>query len=118
MSLNLSSRDRAYIIGEAGTNHAAPRVRERAPLALDLILAARRCGADAIKFQIFYPPIRDDMFCWIDGDERRVARWEDSALDLPVWEALKCQADEHRIDFLASVFQHRTVAWLKELGVK
>ena len=109
--------DRAYIIAEAGTNHAAPSVAERYSRAIDLVEAAKNCGADAVKFQMFTPPF-DDVFCWISGDDRRVTRWAETALDVHFWRCVKVYADSLDIDLLFSVFQHRTVAWLKELGVK
>ena len=109
--------ERAYIIAEGGTNHAAPSVAERYSRAIDLVEAAKNCGADAVKFQMFTPPF-DDMFCWIQGDDRRVTRWAETALDVHYWRCVKTYAEEIGIDLLFSVFQHRTVAWLKQLGVK
>ena len=111
--LDLTERDKCFVIAEAGTSH-----RGMWPLAEDLVEAAADAGADAIKFQIFNAPVKDDMFCWIDGDEKRIGRWEDSALSLAMWEYVKEIAEKNDIMFLASVFQHSTVEWLNELGVE
>lgn len=118
MTLDLSSRDRCYVIAEAGTCHAHPDFAQRRRRALDYAEAAADAGADCVKFQIFAAPILSDMFCRIDGDEKRVARWVDTTMRCWDWRIVKDHAERLGIDFLASVFQHRTVEWLAELGVK
>lgn len=118
MTLDLVSRDRAYIIAEAGTCHVHPDPVWRYRRACEYVAAARLTGADAVKFQMFAAPIRDDMFCWIEGDEARSERWSASALSIEDWKLVEFNCRAVGIDFLASVFQYRTVAWLKELGVK
>ena len=125
--LNIAERDKCFIIAEAGTCVAGPKtylgrmadtISLRARAAKDYISAASEAGADAIKFQMFNIPIKDDMFCWIDGDEARQERWEKSYLPMPEWRDIKWYAEERNIMFLASVFQHSTVEWLTELGVE
>ncbi len=118
MTLDLSKRDRCFVIAEAGTCHAHDDPGERRTIAHLYVGAAADAGADCVKFQMFNDPIRDDMFCWIDGDEEREPRWRDSALSLSDWAMVKQHADDRGIMFLASVFQHSTVAWLNELGVE
>lgn len=116
--LDLKNRDRAYIIAEAGTCHASRIREERLPKAIEYVHAAARAKADAVKFQIFATPIQPpDMFCWIEGDEDRSERWALSELTLDEWRIVKAEADGLEIDFLASVFQHTTVAWLDDLSV-
>ena len=117
MTLDLNKRDRCFIIGEAGTCHASDNTGERRMLAHRYVAAAADAGVDAIKFQMFDNPIRDDMFCWIDGDEEREPRWSQSVLSLQDWRKIKHHAEERGIMFLASTFQHATVRWLNELGV-
>lgn len=116
--LDLSARSRAYVIAEAGTNHAAATKQERLKRAVDYASAAAMEGADAIKFQIFRNPIKDDFFCWIEGDEERSKRWEMSELERYEWRVVKEACDAFGIDFLASCFQHSTVEWLSQLRVR
>jgi N-acetylneuraminate synthase len=116
--LDLKSRDCPYIIAEAGTCHASRIPEERLPKALQYVRAAFECKVDAIKFQMFANPIvQPDMFCWIEGDEKRSERWVQSELSFDEWFAVKREAEGAGLDFLASVFQHTTVAWLNQLAV-
>lgn len=109
----------AFIIGEAGTNHADQQPIKRLGNALDYVDAAASAGADAIKFQMFIGPnIKQDMFCWIDGDEDRVERWGQSELDRHAWWTVKECAEDRGLMFIASVFQTRGVHMLNTLGVK
>ena len=124
MTLDLS---KPFIIAEAGTCHAAPHLEQRFASAMDYVMAAKKAGADAVKFQMFnegllpyavgLPWLRQDMFCWIDGDEHRCERWFRSHMPLEYWRAIKDAAENVDLVFLASVFQHSTVGWLNELGV-
>lgn len=97
-----------YVIAEAGTSH-----RGKVRLALRLVKAAHRAGADAIKFQMFTP--REELFCPMEGDENRWAWWNESMLKFSEWKRVKEYADELGIHFLASVFQKTGVEWLKAL---
>ena len=116
MTLDLTSRDRCYVIAEAGTNHAHAGWAGRYARALEYAEAAARAGADAVKFQIFDEPF--DLFCRIEGDDRREARWRQTVMRTWDWLRVKDFAESLGIDFLASVFQYRTVEWLKQLNVK
>jgi len=109
----------AYIIAEAGTGHIGqdtlpPKGDFR--LACKLVDWAKRAGADAVKFQMF---IRDEpLFCPIEGDENRVPRWNNSAMQFWEWETVKNYCGNKEIDFLASVFQPTGIEWLKKLEPK
>ncbi len=116
--LDLKSRDRCFIIGEAGTCHAGINVADRYHRALSYIEDAAEAGADAIKFQWFRNPTPETMFCWIEGDEARAPRWRQSALAVEEWKKLKKEADRIGIMLLASTFEHETVGWLGELGIE
>lgn len=115
MTFALSNR--AFVIAEAGTCHAHVTHRNRLKAAYRYVDAAARAGADAIKFQMFNLPIRDDFFCWIDGDEVRSLRWEQSVMEFDRWSLVKAYAESMGLVFLASAFQHSTVGWLKDLNV-
>lgn len=119
--LDLTERDKCFVIAEAGTCHAAPShnpYHRKLSTAKEYVSAAADCGANAIKFQIFNDPITEDMFCWVDGDDERLPRWRASCMSLDGWREIKWYAEARDIMFLASVFQHSTVEWLNELGVE
>lgn len=105
-----------YIIAEAGTNHAHPNYSERIQRVIDLIKAAARTGANAVKFQAFFPD--EPLFCPLPGDDRRRARWDESYLAEVDWEEGFELARDTGIDFLLSVFQPRGIAMLKRLRPK
>jgi len=112
--LDLLSRDRCYVVAEAGTAHMGSVKR-----AYTLVGAAHRAGADSVKFQWFTPTVsKESMFCWMDGDEDRVERWRQSALDLDEWRDVKRYCDKLGIMLLASCFEHETVKWLRELDIQ
>ena len=112
--LDLLSRDRCFVIGEAGTAHMGCVKR-----AYVLAYEAHKAGADSVKFQWFTPTVRKDtMFCWMEGDKKRVKRWRQSAMDLYKWRDVKRYCDKLGIMLLASCFEHETVKWLKELDIQ
>lgn len=106
---------RAFVIAEAGTNHAAPNYNDRLSRALSYVAAAAQAKADAVKFQILLFPF--DLFCPFPGDEARQPRWVDSVLDLADWRQIKQAAEGRGLVFLASVFQNSGVEMLKTLDV-
>ena len=117
MSLNLE-RDRTFVIAEAGTCHANKDPEARFRRAMKYVHAVVRARVDAIKFQMFIDPCPETMFCWIDGDEQRAARWRQSAMPLEDWRAVKDEAESCGIMFLVSAFEYESVKWLSELEVQ
>ena len=110
MSLELS--DCCFIIAEAGTAHLGSE-----DLALQYVQAAAKSGANAVKFQMFYNPNPETMFCWIDGDAARAERWRQSALSLGQWHRVKVAAEAEGVVFLSSAFEYETVGWQTALNV-
>ena len=112
--LDLLSRDRCFVVAEAGTAHMGSVKR-----AYVLAYEAYKAGADSVKFQWFTPTVsKESMFCWMDGDEDRVERWRQSALKLFEWRDVKRYCDKLGIMLLASCFEHETVKWLRELDIQ
>lgn len=109
--------EKSFIIAEAGTNHADSNQTTRLKKALHYVEIAAEAGADAVKFQMFAEPLTD-MFCWIDGDEDRAARWLSSVLTYEQWWEVKKKADSLGIILLASVFQDKTIGWIEDLGLE
>ncbi len=94
-----------FIIAEIGLNHNGD-----VKLAKNMIDAALKCGADAVKFQMFdtaelYPTEHKlfDMF-----DPLQFSKQE--------WQEIKTYADEKDMLFTASVFDKKSVELLHELG--
>lgn len=112
--LNLP-KDRAFIIAEAGTCHAAPLADDRFAKAMNCVFAAFNAGVDCVKFQMFD---NTELFCPYPGDEQRKPRWDDSELNLDQWQQVKEFTEACGMMFLVSVFQHSTVKMLKELNVQ
>ena len=106
---DLSTRDRAFIIAEAGTCHASLNSHKRLEKAKQYVLAARDANADCVKFQMF-----DDteLFCPYPGDDQRRSRWDDSEMSFGDWCQVKEFTEACGMMFLASVFQHSTVGML------
>ena len=98
----------SYVIAESGTGHLGSVIRAK-----ELVHMAKAAGADAVKFQIFVP--HEELFCPIEGDEKRHERWWDTSLTWGEWQVVKQKADQLGIDFLASVFQDKGIEWLRDL---
>ena len=117
MSLDLT-RDKTFVIAEVGTNHANKDPEARFRRSMKYVHAAVRARADCVKFQMFIDPCPETMFCWMDGDEQRAARWKQSAMPFNDWLAVKQEAESCGIMFLASTFEYESVRWLSELEVQ
>ncbi len=101
---------RCEIIAEIGQNHNGDMV-----LAKDLIQAAKECGADVAKFQLFDAktlfPSKEDGNEWFDYNcETELSRDDLNSL------AEIC--DKEGIEFMASPFDVERVSWLEEVGAK
>lgn len=110
----------AYVIAEAGVNHDGDPA-----VARDLVAAAAQAGADAVKFQVFsadrlvtraaptagYQRVTDQSETQYDLLSR--LQLSDEAFADLADLAAKCG-----IDFLATPFSPRDLAFLLELGVK
>ena len=102
----------AMIIAEAGTGHYGVDV-ERVDFAIRLVKAAAECGADYVKFQMFV--VDEELFCPMEGDEKRWERWVHTFMSPYQWEVVASKCKRHGIGFLASAFQYGAVDILKEL---
>lgn len=100
-----------YVIAEAGTNYCSDY--HRPSYAERFIRAAKNAGADAVKFQVFFKD--EPLFCPVDGDENRRARWDKCHMEEHDWNALHKHAESIGIDMILSVFQNRGIEMLKDM---
>jgi N,N'-diacetyllegionaminate synthase len=106
----------AWIVAEAGVNHDG-----RLDRALDLVAAARRAGADAVKFQTFRAsrlasPRAARAPYQGTGDQAAMLR----ALELPdgAFEVIRDRAAAEGIEFLSTPFDVESAELLFALGVR
>lgn len=104
-----------YIIAEGGTNHASRAPVDRVINALAIVRAAAMCRADAVKFQLFRAG--EDLFCPMDGDDRRWRRWEKTLLTDSDWDLIHRTCEDLKIDLILSAFQPSGVELINELGI-
>ncbi|MBZ4666102.1 N-acetylneuraminate synthase [Mahella sp.] len=109
-----------FIIAEAGVNHNGD-----IDLAMQMINAAVKAGADAIKFQTF----KADNLVTVDADMAEYQKANTGsdktqyhmlkALELPddAWPRLKQYCDERHIVFLSTPFDEESAQLLKYLGI-
>jgi sialic acid synthase SpsE len=97
------------VIAEIGQNHNGDIA-----VAIDLIKAAKKAGADVAKFQVYdaralFPPKSEnpwfDYNCSTELSKQDVFRLAEAC-------------DEVGIEFMASVFDVERIAWLEEVGVR
>lgn len=106
-STKLVDKNKIYVIAEIGHNHFG--YMRHAKL---LIEEAKKCGADAVKFQFY--------------DTNKIKKpWESRYFELLLSEHTKEEAwqlkkwcDEIGIEFFASAFDTERLGWLEEMGVK
>lgn len=108
--LDLASRDRCFVVAEAGTCHAGYLGK-----AMRYVRVAGEAGADCIKFQLFD---NSELFCPYSGDEQRKPRWDASCMSLGDWQQVKEFTEACGMMFLASVFQDSMVKMLNGLEVE
>ena len=82
-----------YIIAEAGINHNGDLIT-----ALELVDLASRCGADAVKFQLF------------------VDRLPEYQLSASSWLAIRERCDEREVDFICTPFCVESLARVVSLN--
>lgn len=105
------------IVAELGTVYASDIPSERVNIILDHASAAKHCGADAVKVQLFVPD--EPLFCPMPGDEVRWERWRKTHIVLDEWRRIyeTCR-ESYGIELFASAFQDTAVDWCNELGFK
>ena len=109
-----------FLIAEAGVNHNGSRA-----LALRLVDAAARAGADAVKFQTFKASLLASSSASTARYQRRGARGETSqrkmleALELSEGDlrAVAARCRRRKILFLSTPFDKESADFLEELGV-
>jgi len=113
--------DRVYVIAEAGVNHNGSL-----ETAADLVHAAARAGADAVKFQAFSADALASRTAPKAAYQERSTGTAESQLEM--LRALELDENAHRtlqqvaaeqgIDFLSSAFDLESVAMLGRMGLK
>ncbi len=94
------------IIAEIGVNHSGSL-----RTAIDLIHAAAKSGADAVKFQTY----RADEITVAGPHRDMLAKYQ---MPLEWYPQLKAEADALGVEFLSSPFDIESARFLKGLGVK
>jgi N-acetylneuraminate synthase/N,N'-diacetyllegionaminate synthase len=100
---------RTEIIAEIGQNHNGDMA-----IAMDLIRAAKKAGADVAKFQVYearalFPPKSENP--WFDYNCRTELKKDDVF-------RLAETCERVGIEFMASVFDTERIGWLEDAGVK
>ena len=105
------------IVAEIGTVYAADHEVDRLAIILEHATHARRCGADAVKAQMFVPD--EPLFCPMPGDDKRWERWKLTFMRPQFWwSALKTCREIYGIELFASAFQNGAVDLCNELEFK
>lgn len=97
-----------YIIAEPGINHFGD-----IKLAKELIDTAKKCGADAIKFQTIFP---DEVYSKL-SNPKLFEKLEQSILTKKQWLELKNHAKDQKIHFFSTPAGIRSAKLLQEIGV-
>ncbi len=95
-----------FIIAEAGVNHNGSF-----RTAIDLIHAAAKAGADAVKFQTY----RADELTVAGPHRDMLARYQ---MPLEWYPKLKAEAEAMGVEFVSSPFDIESAKFLRDLGVK
>ncbi|MCP4264269.1 MAG: hypothetical protein GY777_01605 [Candidatus Brocadiaceae bacterium] len=102
------------IIAEIGINHDG-----NVSKAFKLIAAAKRCGADIVKFQMHLPDeqmLRDTKAAdYVKGSIYDLLT--KVSLSLDNFTKIKKCCDDNDIEFMCTPFSNKAVDWLEEIGV-
>jgi N-acetylneuraminate synthase len=108
-----------YIIAEAGVNHNGD-----IDLAKKLVAAAKKSGADAIKFQTFLTEELVSKDCSKPVYQKRSSektQWEmlrKLELSFDEFEELKKLSDRKKIEFISTPYDRKSIDFLDTIGVK
>ncbi len=114
---SIGDKTRCYVIAEIGLNHNGDL-----DLAKKMIVEAKRCGADAVKFQKRFP---DECVPEKKKLERRQTPWgEMSYIEYrhkvefgeEEYNEIDKFSQEHEIDWFVSVWDHSSVEFIKEFN--
>ena len=109
-SRQIDSGKPVFIIAEAGVNHNGD-----IEIAKEMIKQASECGADAVKFQTFFP---DELFSKTLNPRlyELSKKWSFTALKQNL--ELKKQSKKFGVEFFSTPLGKRSVSLLKRVGVK
>tara|TARA_B100001057_G_scaffold483108_1_gene559413 strand:+ start:36 stop:1100 length:1065 start_codon:yes stop_codon:yes gene_type:complete len=104
--------NKTYIIAEAGVNHNG-----KLSIAKKLILAAKRCGANAVKFQSFIPdnlvlkdsPKAEYQIRNTKKNDSQMNMLRNLSLKSKHYFSLKTFCKKNKIDFLTSIFDEESL---------
>ena len=98
-----------YVVAEIGINHNGD-----VEIAKEMIEAASRCGADAVKFQTLTP---DELFSKPTNPELfELSR--DWVLSKNQHTILKKYAEKHNLDFFSTPFGNKSIKLVKDIKIK
>ncbi|MBI3317754.1 MAG: N-acetylneuraminate synthase [Candidatus Omnitrophica bacterium] len=117
----IGSKHPCFVIAEAGVNHNGSLQRAK-----ELVEAAKRSGADAVKFQTFRAEQMTSPFAPKAAYQKRSAPRRESQLEMlkrlelsrPMHEALMDHCRRQGILFLSSPFDEESADLLEALGVE
>lgn len=112
--------NKIYIIAEAGVNHNGD-----VTLAKQMIVEAKKAGADAVKFQTFlaknlvssFAPKAEYQMQTTDKEETQLEMLKNLELSFAHFTLLQQYAIEVGIDFLSTPFDHDSIDFLTTLGM-
>lgn len=120
-NFRLDKEDKTYIIAEAGVNHNG-----NLDLAIELILEAKKAGANCVKFQTFQAknivsqssPKANYQLKSTDPSETQFRMLKKLELDKKSFSILKDKCDEIGIDFISTPYNVEDIKLLNDLDVK
>ena len=109
--------NKTYIIAEAGVNHNG-----KLSIAKKLILAAKRCGANAVKFQSFIPdnlvlkdsPKAEYQIRNTKKNDSQMNMLKNLSLKNKHYFLLKTFCKKNKIDFLTSIFDEESLNFVQK----